>query len=367
MDRTFCHTMSDIPSYLRSQLRSSLLPLLSMNYRQFSIAASCLSLCSFVIGPTAALALGIQVVIDGKTVTFMDVPQSAWYATYVRQSAEVGIVSGYEDEQGESTGLYGPSNRITIAEALKIAVEGAGYDAEAYGRLVASGYSNHWASKYVSVAKAENFTIAQTSRIQLDRPATRAEVAAMFTSAFRVNVDDVTASDSRYTDVKSNTEGAASIEALSRDEVVTGDTDDEGQDAGTFRPLDAINRAEVAKIVIRAREEYQMPGEGRSPETSGSSSSQVGINVHLVTYTDSGFSPSVIHVKKGDTVQFKNESTSGLWVASDPHPTHTDLPAFDADKNYLQGEIYSYTFTQFGTWTFHNHLKSSAKGTVVVE
>lgn len=323
------------------------------------MAASVVSLASLVLGPTAALALGIQVVIDGKTVTLFDVSQSAWYATYVRTAAEAGIVSGYEDTQGNPTGEYGPSNRITIAEALKIAVEGAGYDSDAYGRVIASGYSDHWASKYVSVAKAENFAIAQGT-LHLDRSATRAEVASMFTSAFLVNIE-VSPTDSRFTDVNTSTEGAASIEALSRDEVVSGDTDENGKATGTFRPLDAINRAEVAKIVILAREQYETPGEGRAPVENDAQAE------HVVTYTDEGFSPRVLRVKKGDQVLFKNETTTSMWVASGPHPYHTDLESFDAQRPFEQGETYSYVFTQIGTWNYHNHYMSEDEGSIVVE
>jgi len=86
-----------------------------------------------------------------------------------------------------------------------------------------------------------------------------------------------------------------------------------------------------------------------------------------VTYTDSGFSPSNLVVKNGQSVTFKNESSEGMWVASAPHPTHTDYPEFDAKKVYNQGEVYSFTFLKTGTWKFHNHLKPSDIGAITVE
>ncbi len=87
----------------------------------------------------------------------------------------------------------------------------------------------------------------------------------------------------------------------------------------------------------------------------------------LVVYSDDGFSPSTITVKKGTTVTFRNDSSSQMWIASDPHPTHTDLPGFDGLRGYNQGESYTYTFEKVGTWGYHNHLNSSDKGTVVVQ
>lgn len=296
--------------------------------------------------------------ISGEAVVFTDVPQSAWFSTYVQQSAEAGIVSGYKDAQGELTGSFGPSNSITVAEALKIAVEGAGYDEEVYGRMVHSGVS-HWSSAYVSVAEAEGFAITDGS-VVLDSPASRAEVASIFASAFRVNTEN-NLTDTRYEDVSASTEFSTSIEALSRDGVVSGDTDIHGEAVGTFRPYESINRAEVAKMVIEARGSYGTPGEGREP------SQEAMYDGNVIIYDNTGFQPEVLRVSKGDAVTFRNESTLNMWVASDPHPVHTALSSFDSLQAKTQGETYVYTFTQAGTWTFHNHVQSSHKGTVIVE
>lgn len=308
--------------------------------------------------PLTAQAIGIQVLVDGQAVTMFDVPQSAWFATYVQKSAEAGIVSGYKNSSGKPTGKFKPENNITVAEALKIASEGAGYDEQAYATTVPSGVK-HWASAYVSVALGEHFPIVQAT--SLERSATRAEVAALFAASFRTNVQTETIN--QFTDVDTRTEYATSIEALNRDGVITGDTDAKGVATGTFRPAALINRAEVAKMVIRAREVYGTPGKGRGP---GMSSSSVAVDTPVVSYTNAGFTPQVLHVKKGTLVTFKNESSSSLLVASDPHPQHTALPSLTATKMILQGDTYSYTFTQVGTWGYHNHLSPTFHASVVV-
>jgi hypothetical protein len=66
-------------------------------------------------------------------------------------------------------------------------------------------------------------------------------------------------------------------------------------------------------------------------------------------------------------VRFLNDSTSSVWIASDPHPTHTDYPGFDAKKAITRGETYEFTFTKVGTWGFHNHRNPLQKGTIVVQ
>lgn len=86
----------------------------------------------------------------------------------------------------------------------------------------------------------------------------------------------------------------------------------------------------------------------------------------VVTLSDKGFAPNSVTVKAGTTVTFVNESTGAMWVASDPHPTHTLLPGFDELASAEKGGTYEYTFTKVGTWTYHNHRMPSEKGTVVV-
>lgn len=87
---------------------------------------------------------------------------------------------------------------------------------------------------------------------------------------------------------------------------------------------------------------------------------------HTVTYYSSGFSPSIVRIKKGDKVTFINRSSTQMWVASDPHPLHTGLSGFDAGKGIAKNESYSFTFMRTGNFGYHNHLSPSHSGTVVV-
>ncbi len=87
----------------------------------------------------------------------------------------------------------------------------------------------------------------------------------------------------------------------------------------------------------------------------------------LFTFTDSGFQPKELTVKKGDTVSFVNQSASAMWVASAVHPTHQVLPGFDQKKSVGKGGTYMYTFEKAGTWKFHNHMAPEMVGTVIVK
>ncbi|MCA1806677.1 MAG: cupredoxin domain-containing protein, partial [Actinobacteria bacterium] len=94
---------------------------------------------------------------------------------------------------------------------------------------------------------------------------------------------------------------------------------------------------------------------GNAPETS------------TVRITDDGFQPETIRIASGTTVTFENASSRNVWIASDSHPSHTDLPEFDAERSYAPGESYSYTFSQPGEWGYHDHLRSFVTGRVIVE
>src|SRR3989344_2814975 len=86
----------------------------------------------------------------------------------------------------------------------------------------------------------------------------------------------------------------------------------------------------------------------------------------VVVYSDTGFSPAAVTVKKGTTVTYTNTSTSGMWVASAVHPTHQLLPGFDQLTSSAKGTSYNYTFEKIGTWKYHNHVAPSFTGNVVV-
>ena len=100
-----------------------------------------------------------------------------------------------------------------------------------------------------------------------------------------------------------------------------------------------------------------------------------------VTYTNKGFEPNTVQIKPGDTVEWRNTSDKLMWVASDPHPSHTDLPGFDergidSDQTkyfipvaYAHSKVtrYEYTFLKVGSWHYHNHLIPNDRGVVIVK
>ena len=101
-------------------------------------------------------------------------------------------------------------------------------------------------------------------------------------------------------------------------------------------------------------------------ETHVKASSQVA-----VTFTTKGFNPISVTVSKGDTVVFNNKSNNSFWpISNDTNQSNLPsllYPGFDARQPILPGQAYSFTFDKVGTWGYHNQLKQTQTGTVIVK
>lgn len=86
-----------------------------------------------------------------------------------------------------------------------------------------------------------------------------------------------------------------------------------------------------------------------------------------VFYTSESFSPSSLEINAGDTITFINKSNFPMWVASNPHPIHTNLSELDNRKSVANGGTYKFTFEVVGEYSYHNHLNSGDGGTIIVK
>ena len=99
------------------------------------------------------------------------------------------------------------------------------------------------------------------------------------------------------------------------------------------------------------------------------------VKENVVTYTNSGYSPSALTIKKGEMVIFKNQSSQSMWTASAVHPTHRVYPTtggclgstFDAWAGIQPGNSWSFKFDISGTWKYPNHLNPGDTGSIDVQ
>lgn len=122
------------------------------------------------------------------------------------------------------------------------------------------------------------------------------------------------------------------------------------------------------------------PTQNNNPNETSSPSEIDYSDTRNIYFTGSGFAPADLTIEQGDTVTWiKNASSTGMWVASDEHPTHTNYhgstlrehcqngdqttAAFDQCS---QGEEFSFTFEKTGKWSYHNHQPYAEGGTITV-
>lgn len=73
-----------------------------------------------------------------------------------------------------------------------------------------------------------------------------------------------------------------------------------------------------------------------------------------------------LEINMNDTVIWLNKDSVTHQIISDPHPAHTDLK--DLVSPVLQtNQTYSYKFTQIGTFKYHDELKTSIQGSIIVK
>jgi len=87
---------------------------------------------------------------------------------------------------------------------------------------------------------------------------------------------------------------------------------------------------------------------------------------NTITYTSSGFRPTITQVEVGATVTFVNKNIRPMWPASDIHPSHELYPEFDARGGIMPGESWSFVASEEGLWKYHDHLSSQFVGTLIV-
>lgn len=89
-------------------------------------------------------------------------------------------------------------------------------------------------------------------------------------------------------------------------------------------------------------------------------------NTVLVIYQNNAFNPASVKIKVGDSVEFVNNHTFAIRIASNPHPIHTSYPKLESGT-VDPGSSYTFTATEKATIKYHNHFNPSAGGEIIVE
>ncbi|MBT4120314.1 MAG: S-layer homology domain-containing protein [Candidatus Peribacter sp.] len=197
----------------------------------------------------------LTIQVRGLPVELWDVPLEEWFAPFVEKAAQLNLISGYGDDEGNPTGEFGPADFVTVEQLAKMAVVAAGIDIYNCGdSMLNKSAAGRWSQKYIQCAEHHNWAVFSDGSIKVHKPARRAEVAVTVIQAFSVRVSPV--SGSIFEDVGRSTPYGNAIETLSKNGVVSGYTGSNGNPTGYFGPSDPVNRAETAKIFSLSSQTY---------------------------------------------------------------------------------------------------------------
>lgn len=192
----------------------------------------------------------VRATIGGLQITFSDVPLNQWYSEPIHRTLEAKVMSGYRNDEGNPTGMFGTNDPVTLAELAKIAHRLASIDEETGEPPENPAAQDAWFAPYIASAEQKDWLVFADHSVDPLRPATRAEVVATLLQALRVPRDWPTGV--MFSDVSRTLPYAACVETAATKGLVGGYTDQNGKPTNAFGPTDPVNRAQMAKIIATA-------------------------------------------------------------------------------------------------------------------
>ena len=172
---------------------------------------------------------------DGQ---FSDVPEAAWYISYVQAVYELGLM------QGDTDGCFRPEDGINLAETAALA---ARLHSIYNGGGASFRQGSPWYRVYVDYCLENG--ILREELADYDAFASRSAFAGMLARALPESalpaINEALA-DGDIPDVAADGENAAEIYGLYRAGILTGN-----DEYGSFAPKSRIRRSEVAAVVAR--------------------------------------------------------------------------------------------------------------------
>lgn len=208
---------------------------------------------------------------------FTDVPAGAWYEDELNKIMDTqalmgsnNIISGYADEKGNPTGLFGPKDSLTRAQFLKMILEAASVTGASIDLSDKSMDKVHWAGKYYQAAVKDNLLIADVysdsnqlfpcTKEEMQKDITRNEMAVIMSNLLtNVCMDTVVVIDgaenyiSDYASI--DTLYVPAVEQVFGKKILEGDT------AGNFNGGNNLTRAEAVTVVWRFLFKYNLKSE----------------------------------------------------------------------------------------------------------
>lgn len=121
------------------------------------------------------LEYGEQAVASAGSTIFTDVPANHWASGYINVAQSLDIIEGY------GNGNFGPEDKVTYEQAIKMIVVALGYELDAQAK-------GGWSTGYLAVASREGITKSANGIV--GTPATRDTIAVLVYNALEVRLMD---------------------------------------------------------------------------------------------------------------------------------------------------------------------------------
>lgn len=229
---------------------------------------------------------------------FSDVTENHWAYEQIMFLTDKGVINGFAD------GKFRPTETITRKQAAIMMSYALGLDLENRKEIIFEDLRPNEIGYKEVVATVEEGLLSASTNFYPNEPLTREEMAKCLVIAYELN----SSNQYRFSDVPASYPYYSYISKLAASKITTGYSD------GTFRPKEAVNRAQfsmfLARVYIEPHQfeiiedgnkvtqfsskdeaiEYALMNEGTSIRPASN---------HLITYPNSFISPEQSNIKAG--------------------------------------------------------------------
>ncbi|MBP9774155.1 MAG: S-layer homology domain-containing protein, partial [Candidatus Peribacteraceae bacterium] len=192
----------------------------------------------------------LSLMLEGRKVTFGDVPASAWFTLPMFSLIQGNVMSGYRDSAGVLTGKMQPERLVSFEEMAKMILLSSGRSIDAVSADATNlSAQKSWSNKYVRLAEDTNLSL-YTKNLIVTSAASRG--AAVRTILEALGIPRQSAATSPFKDLDTKNPFYQDILTAVSYGIITGDIDASGKSTGKVRPTDPLKRAELATIILRA-------------------------------------------------------------------------------------------------------------------
>ncbi|HMR01603.1 MAG TPA: S-layer homology domain-containing protein, partial [Candidatus Gracilibacteria bacterium] len=180
--------------------------------------------------------------------------QQHWSDQFANMLAETCGITGYKNEQGELLHIFKPQQAITRAEFWTMVIRCQFGEQQNEEQTTSSVQTpNFWADPYVD--KAREMGLLKNQNEDLDGEISRAEALAIIIG-LRVSLEDIqkTPETKKCSDISQEAWYAPYFNYALKENIISGQEDENGTLIEKCVPENSILRSETAKILVKTQE-----------------------------------------------------------------------------------------------------------------